>query len=203
MNEQIRLGIMGGTFDPIHYGHLAIAEEAKEQFNLKRVIFIPCGHPPHKKAYPVSNPEDRYEMTRLAIADNRHFEIARIEIDRTGLSYSIDTITELRRLYPGAEIYFITGADAVLEILSWKEPYRLVEQCRLIAVARPGYDMASFSEKVGSEFADKLLLLTGPAINISSTEIRRRVAAKTSIRYLLPEAVRAYIEEKGLYCRVP
>jgi len=192
MAHGLRLGIMGGTFDPIHYGHLAAAEEAKHCFGLEKVLFLPCGRPPHKKDYQVTDPEHRFEMTRLAIEDNP-------EIDRPGASYTIDTVSELKRQYPGAALYFITGADAILEILTWKEPQRLARICELIAASRPGYDLAKFQQEVGKDFAPRVHLLNVPGVNISSTEIRRRASEGTPIRYLLPEGVRAYIERARLY----
>jgi nicotinate-nucleotide adenylyltransferase len=199
MAYDLRFGIMGGTFDPIHYGHLAAAEEAKHRFALQKVIFIPCGQPPHKKDYQVTNAEHRLEMTRLAIEDNPEFEISRLEIDRPGPSYAIDTIAELRQSYLDAEFYFITGADAILEILTWKQPQRLADMCELIAVSRPGYDLAVFKEKIGNEIAPRVHLLDVPGVSISSTEIRCRVSQGTPVRYLLPEKVRTYIEKESLY----
>ncbi len=132
---------MGGTFDPIHYGHLIAAEEARYRFQLARVVFVPCGQPPHKKPYAVTPAEHRYAMTLLATASNPHFIVSRIEIDRPGPSYSVDTVRLLRQQLPDAELFFITGADAVLEILTWKDSDELIGLCRFIAVTRPGYDL--------------------------------------------------------------
>jgi len=199
MAGELRIGIMGGTFDPIHYGHLATAEEAKYRFQLDKVIFIPCGQPPHKKTYQVSGAEHRFKMTHLAIEDNPAFHISRLEIDRPGPSYSIDTVEELCRLYPDARLHFITGADAILEILTWREPRRLAEMCQLIAATRPGHDLTRFHQQVGEDIAPRVHLLAVPGVNISSTEIRQRTAEGAPIRYLLPESVRDYIQRVGLY----
>ncbi len=199
MGDGMRLGIMGGTFDPIHYGHLVAAEEAQYRFGLEKVIFMPCGRPPHKKDYAVTKAEHRFEMTRLAIEGNSDFEVSRLEMDRPGPSYAIDTIMELRQLYLQADIHFITGADAILEILTWKEPECLRDMCKLVAVSRPGYDLATFEKRVGEDFASSVHFLNVPGVSISSTEIRRRAAQKAPIRYLLPEGVRSYIERESLY----
>lgn len=198
-----RLGIMGGTFDPIHYGHLLMAEEARQAFVLDEVVFVPNGRPAHKKAYLVSSPEDRYTMTRLATASNPHFSASRIEIDRPGMSYTIDTLREYRTLYPNlAELYFITGADAVLEILTWHEYEQLVRQCRFIAVTRPGFVLEQLSKIISAEFLSRVSFLPTPGLEISSTDIRQRVQEGRSIKYLTPEPVEAYIEQHGLY-RLP
>ena len=199
MGGELRLGIMGGTFDPIHYGHLAAAAEAQYRFQLKQVVFVPNGRPPHKKDYPVTAPHHRLEMTRLAIEDNPDFELSRTEVDRPGPSYAIDTVVELRHRYPQAELYFITGVDAVLEILTWREPQRLAALCELVAVNRPGYDLATLQQRVGEELASRVHLLIAPGVNVSSTEIRRRTAEGAPIHYLLPASVQAYIARAGLY----
>nr|WP_297199074.1 nicotinate-nucleotide adenylyltransferase [Thermanaeromonas sp.] len=198
-----RVGLMGGTFDPIHYGHLVTAEVARCEFNLDKVIFIPSGHPPHKKDYEVTAAEHRYQMTVLATASNPYFEVSRIEIDRPGLSYTVDTVKEYRRLWgPEPEIYFITGADAILEILHWKDVDILLDTCCFIAATRPGFPLARLEEvkpclPQGAE--GRIYLLEVPALAISSTDIRRRVREGKSIKYLLPEPVEEYIREQGLY----
>lgn len=199
MTSEHRLGVMGGTFDPIHFGHLAIAEEARYRLNLEKVIFIPCGVPPHKKLYEISASQHRYEMTRLAISDNRHFDISSMEQERSGLSYSVDTITELRQEYPGTHFYFITGADAILEILTWKNPERLSEICTLVAVTRPGYDLAEFQQRIGEEIFNRVTFLKAPGVDVSSSEIRQRCGVGAPIRYLVPDKVCHYIHEHQLY----
>src|ERR1700712_5003813 len=145
------IGIMGGTFDPIHYGHLLMGEEARQAFALDQVIFVPNGHPAHKKPYLVSQPEDRYAMPRLATASNPAFACSRVELDRPGPSYTIDTLRHFRRELPDLEaLYFITGADAILEILSWHEAENLVDEFLFIAVTRPGFILERLREIVDS-----------------------------------------------------
>ena len=195
-----RLGIMGGTFDPIHYGHLLMAEEARQAFALDQVVFVPNGRPAHKKAYLVSSPEDRYAMTLLATGSNPYFSTSRIEIERPGPSYTIDTLRAFRQMYPDLDaLYFITGADAVLEILTWHEYDNLVRECQFIAVTRPGFVLERLPEVVDAEFLDRVSFLPIPGLDISSTDIRRRVREGQSVKYLTPEPVEAYIQQQGLY----
>ena len=199
-----RLGIMGGTFDPIHYGHLLMAEEARQAFALDEVVFVPNGRPAHKKAYLVSSPEERYAMTLLATGSNPCFSASRIEIERPGPSYTIDTLREFRALYPELDaLYFITGADAVLEILTWHEYDKLVRECQFIAVTRPGFVLDRLHDLVDAAFLDRVHYLPIPNIEISSTDIRRRVREGRSIKYLTPEPVEAYIQQQGLYRFLP
>lgn len=198
-----RIGLMGGTFDPIHYGHLVTAEAARCEFSLDKVIFIPSGHPPHKKDYQVTAAEHRYRMTVLATASNPFFEVSRIEIERAGMSYTIDTVTEFRQLLgPEPELYFITGADAILEILHWKDVDELLKKCRFIAATRPGFPLEKLEDlkpQLPLESWDRIHIIEVPALAISSTDIRRRVRARKTIKYLLPEAVEEYIRQEGLY----
>ncbi|HHW07683.1 MAG TPA: nicotinate-nucleotide adenylyltransferase [Clostridia bacterium] len=197
-----RIGIMGGTFDPIHYGHLVTAEAALHAYGLEEVVFVPSGKPPHKKDYHVTEAEHRYLMTILAVATNARFHVSRLEIDRTGYSYTIDTIKDFRGLYgPQTELYFITGADAILEILTWKNVQHLPELCQFIAATRPGFDLKAL-DRVFSELPElegRLHLLEVPALAISSSDIRQRVREGRPIKYLLPETVEHYIYKKGLY----
>ncbi len=195
-----RLGLMGGTFDPIHYGHLLMAEEARQAFALDDVVFVPNGRPAHKKAYLVSSPEERYAMTLLATGSNPCFSASRIEIERPGPSYTIDTLREFRRLYPDLDaLYFITGADAVLEILTWHEYDKLAAECQFIAVTRPGFVLERLSEIADASFLDRVHFLPIPRLEISSTDIRKRVREGRSIKYLTPETVETYIRQQGLY----
>jgi nicotinate-nucleotide adenylyltransferase len=199
----MRLAIMGGTFDPIHYGHLIAAEEARQRFELDRVVFVPCGTPAHKKSYEVTPPEHRYVMVALATASNSAFSVSREELERAGPSYAIDTIRRFRRAgAPDAELFFITGADAILEIGTWHENGRLLEECRFIAVTRPGYDLGRLGRELGDERARLIEVLHVPGIDISSTEIRARAGEGRSLRYLTPDVVVQYIEQHGLYSRV-
>src|SRR5579875_3130009 len=171
-----RLGIMGGTFDPIHYGHLLMAEEARQAYGLEQVVFVPNGRPAHKKVYLVSRPEDRYAMTLLATASNPAFTCSRLEIDRPGLSYTIDTLRHFRREFPDLDaLYFITGADAILEILTWHNSEELVEEFLFIAVTRPGFRLERLKEIVDARFLKCVSFLPIPGLEISSTSLRKRV----------------------------
>ncbi|MBA4370696.1 MAG: nicotinic acid mononucleotide adenylyltransferase [Coriobacteriaceae bacterium] len=192
---------MGGTFDPIHYGHLVTAEEALVQFNLDRVVFMPTGNPVRKTHERVSDPEHRYNMTVLATASNPDFEVSRLEVDRPGPTYTVATLEAMHaRLGLQAELFFITGADAVFDILTWKDPERLAELTTFIAATRPGYDLegarAAYTER---GLAARVEFVEVPALAISSTDIRRRVIERRPVRYLLPENVAAYIEKHSLY----
>lgn len=197
-----RLGIMGGTFDPIHYGHLVAAEMARAEFKLSKVLFIPTGTPPHKDRKDISAAEMRYEMVKLAIQDNPAFDISRVEIEREGLSYTVETLRVLRRDWPEHELYFITGSDALLEIFSWREAEEIFRLIQYIGAARPGFDASDFFLKVQHEHPEtqgKIHYLEVPALAISSTDIRARVRRREPIRYLLPETVRLYLEQHRLY----
>lgn len=195
-----KVAVMGGTFDPIHHGHLFAAEEVALQLGLPHVLFMPCRQPPHKDPTAISPAEDRYRMAALAVADNARFSVSRLELERDGPSYTIETLRELqRRRGPGLEITFITGADAVLEIASWREADAVLDECRLVAVHRPGYDLGKLVRVLGPERAGKIAPLAIKTLDISSTELRARVARGESLRYLTPEPVRAYIETHGLY----
>lgn len=191
---------MGGTFDPIHYGHLLMAEEARQTFALDQVVFVPNGRPAHKKPYLVSSPEDRYAMTLLATGSNPQFACDRVEIERPGTSYTIDTIHHFRRAYPELDaLYFITGADAILEILTWHEYDRLVEECLFIAVTRPGFVLGRLSEIADAQFLQRVSFLPIPGLDLSSTDLRRRVREGRGIKYMTPDAVQTYIARRGLY----
>jgi len=192
---------MGGTFDPIHFGHLVTAEEALVQFNLDRVIFMPTGIPATKAHETVTPVEHRYLMTVLATAANPDFDVSRAEIDRPGLTYTVDTLAELRlELGPSAELFFITGADAVWEIVSWKDAEKVAGMATFIAATRPGYDLEA-ARKSHEEAATRFRIeyIEVPALAISSTDMRHRVAERRPIRYLTPEAVVAYIDKHRLY----
>jgi len=198
------VGIMGGTFDPIHVGHLIAAEEARRRFRLARVIFIPNGRPPHKKEYEVSPAQTRCEMLVLATASNPAFEVSRIEVDRPGPSYAVDTVGEIKRqIGEDTPVYFIMGADAMVEIATWHEPERLAGMCEFIAVMRPGYNAQRLERALGPDFMARARLLQIPDVDISSTEIRRRAGSGESLRYLTPEAVVRYIESRRLYRKMP
>jgi nicotinate-nucleotide adenylyltransferase len=189
---------MGGTFDPIHNGHLVAAQEALWQFQLDEVVFMPTGQP-WQKPYGVSPAEDRYRMTVLATAANPAFSVSRIELDNPGPSYTADTLRRLRAgLGPDDRVFFVTGADAVLDLHSWKEPEEVLRQAEIIATTRPGWDLGTLEERVPGT-AGRVHVITIPALDISSTELRARVAAGAPVRYLVPDAVARHIAERGLY----
>ncbi|MBC7286914.1 MAG: nicotinate-nucleotide adenylyltransferase [Armatimonadetes bacterium] len=195
-----RVGLMGGTFDPVHYGHLLAAEEARDRYSLDLIVFVPNGVPPHKKGYPISDAEHRYNMCVLATASNPWFIVSREEIDRPGPSYSIDTIRAFRRqIGPDVQLFFITGADAVLQLLTWRCPDAIIQESQVVAVHRPGFDLRRLAEALGEERARRIIPLEAPGVEISSTDIRQRVAQGRSIRYLVPESVEAYIRKMRLY----
>ncbi|HPW40849.1 MAG TPA: nicotinate-nucleotide adenylyltransferase [Bacillota bacterium] len=202
-NEQSRIGIMGGTFDPIHYGHLAAAEAARIEFGLCKVIFMPVGNPPHKQSQAISDAEHRYRMTALATSSNSGFEVSRLEVDKAGITYTFDTMKELRNIYGEAPaIYFITGADAVLELLTWYKLGELLTLCKFIAVTRPGFDICKLEQKIAeitSKYDGEIICLEVPLLEISSTDIRERIRSGKPVKYLLPEEVEAYIHKNGLY----
>jgi nicotinate-nucleotide adenylyltransferase len=193
-----RVGVMGGTFDPIHYGHLVTAEEAVAQFGLDQVVFVPTGRPWMKADRDVSPGEDRYLMTVVATASNPRFSVSRVEIDREGPTYTVDTLRLLADEHPDAELYFITGADAMLEIFDWKEAGDVLTLAHFIAATRPGYDLARFEAAAPTQHP-RVSRMDIPALAISSSDIRRRVHESRAIRYLLPEGVKSYIEKQGLY----
>ena len=198
-----RLAIMGGTFDPVHYGHLVTAETVRTKYNFDKILFIPSGNPPHKSRKDISLCEHRYNMLQMATITNPYFEVSRIEMDRKGSSYTIDTIKELRAaLGNRVDIYFITGADALLEILTWKNPSELLHECKLIAVTRPGYEkdvLTGKVEELKNEFNSDIISIDVPAYEISSTDIRSKVSLGLSIKYLVPEYIEQYILKNNLY----
>jgi nicotinate-nucleotide adenylyltransferase len=188
-----RLGVMGGTFDPIHVGHLVTAEEALHQFALDEVVFVPTGRPWTKEHEVVAPAEDRFTMTVIGTEPEPRFRVSRIEVDRGGPTYTVDTLRELRDELPDTELSFITGADAMLEIMDWKEPEALFDLAGFIAATRPGFDVTPFAAH------PDVSVMEIPALAISSTDIRARVRAGRPIRFLVPQGVETYIRERGLY----
>ncbi len=194
-----RLGVMGGTFDPVHHGHLVTAEEALWQFHLDEVVFVPTGQPWMKAERDVTPAEHRYLMTVIATSSNPRFTVSRLEVDRQGATYTVDTLRDLRAQQDGGcELFFITGADALLEIFHWKDPEEVLAQAHFIAATRPGYDMGRFEVEAPSSHPN-VSVMDIPALAISSSDIRRRVGMGEPIRYLVPEGVQTYIEKAGLY----
>lgn len=204
MSGKVRkVGIMGGTFDPIHYGHLVTAEGARCEFGLDQVLFMPSGSPPHKDLREVTSAEHRYMMTVLATLTNPYFEVSRIDIDREGVSYTIDTLRILREQYGSeTELFFITGADVMFEIVSWKDSEKLLQIAHFVAATRPGFsldDIPNQAREWANQHKDRFHVFRVPAMAISSTNIRKRVSMGHSIRYLVPEQVDYYIRRNKLY----
>ena len=198
----MKIGIMGGTFDPIHLGHLATAESVRELFVLDEILFIPAARPPHKLARHVTDEHHRLAMTTLATHSNKFFRVSDMELKRTGLSYTLDTMNELHEQFgTTTELFFIIGADSLVDLSKWHEAKKLVERSHFIATTRPGVDVDfSATEKFfGSAASEHIHRVTTPAIEISSTEIRQRVKLGRSIKYLVPETVEEYILREELY----
>ncbi|MCS4492291.1 nicotinate-nucleotide adenylyltransferase [Corynebacterium sp. ES2715-CONJ3] len=192
-----KIGIMGGTFDPIHHGHLVAASEVAARFHLDRVIFVPTGCPWQKTDRVVSPGEDRYLMTVIATASNPRFEVSRVDIDRSGPTYTIDTLKDLRSLYPNAEFYFITGTDALAKILSWREWEMIFHLATFVGVTRPGYLLDD--DILPPRYRKRVELVEIPAMAISSTDCRQRTQTSKPLWYLVPDGVVQYIHKHGLY----
>ncbi len=203
-----QLGIFGGSFDPIHYGHLLLAETCREQCGLDRVLFVPAALPPHKQSREMTSARDRVEMVRLAIGGHEKLDVSTVEIDRGGVSYTVETLTALAEQHPGSSLFFLMGADSLKDLPTWREPQRLCELAVPLVVRRAGSpepDFSAISQLVTSarlqEIRDHEIVM--PIIELSSTEIRRRVAVNQSIRYRTPRSVEKFIETYGLYRSEP
>ncbi len=196
----LRLGIMGGTFDPIHIGHLVTAEEARLQFALDEVLFVPTGTPPHKVRQ-VASPELRFLMVSVATAEHPHFWVSRHEMEAPGVDYTVDTLAYLRSLLdPATELFFVTGADAVLDILTWKEPERVLELATIIAATRPGYDLSRLSDVLDHlANRERVHVMEIPALAVSSSMIRARLAEGRGCRYLVPPGIAELVDKWGTY----
>ena len=197
-----RIGLLGGTFNPIHLGHLLIAQDALEQLALDRVKFIPLATPPHKTVEAMAGERDRIRMINLAIRGNQRFEVDDLEIRRGGKSYSVDTLTELRRRHPQADLFFIIGADSLRELHLWRDAQRVVRLCTFVTVPRPGFESKPVVDRRLDAASRRRLrqhVLKGHACDIASRDIRARVANGRSIRYLVPDAVAEYIRRRRLY----
>lgn len=201
MSER-RIGILGGTFDPIHLGHLALAESAGEELELEKVLFIPAGHPPHKKDRLITEARHRQRMTELAIAGNPRFALSTIDLVRSGLSYTVDTLRLLSAEYVGAELFFIIGADSLLDLPTWYRPAEILQLAIVAAAGRPGFSLDQFESKLGElyrKYRHRIVLFEAPSLDISSTMLRERLVAGRSVRYLVPDAVLEYIAANDLY----
>ena len=190
----MRLGILGGTFDPIHVGHLLLAQAMREELELEQVLFIPAADPPHRESAPSVAAEDRMAMVERAIADTPTFQASRVELDRPGKSYTVDTLSAIRDRHPADELFLIIGADNVSQLSSWHEPEAILELCTIVAGSRVTDEV-----DLHSPLAKQLHLVETPLIQLSSTSIRQRIRDGLSIRYMVPEEVEAYIAERGLY----
>ena len=190
--SKLRLGVMGGTFDPIHHGHLVAASEVASALNLDEVIFVPTGEPWQKTE--VTEGEHRYLMTVIATASNPRFKVSRVDIDRAGPTYTVDTLQDIQAAYPDAELFFISGADAIAQIMTWKDMQQLWDLAHFVAVSRPGHSLQIPNAPVGA-----ISTLEIPALAISSTNIRERVEAEKPVWYLVPDGVVQYIAKHDLY----
>ncbi|ALE84622.1 nicotinate-nucleotide adenylyltransferase [Pseudonocardia sp. HH130629-09] len=191
---QRKIGVMGGTFDPVHHGHLVAASEVADRFALDEVIFVPTGRPWQKSARDVSPAEDRYLMTVIATASNPRFSVSRVDVDRDGPTYTADTLADLHDAMPDAQLFFITGADALQQILSWHKVDELFRYAHFVGVTRPGYELADGHLPEGS-----VTTVEVPAMAISSSECRDRVASGRPVWYLVPDGVVQYISKRSLY----
>ncbi|MGW6129702.1 nicotinate-nucleotide adenylyltransferase [Cellulomonas sp. NPDC055163] len=192
--RRLRLGVMGGTFDPIHHGHLVAASEVAAEFALDEVVFVPTGQPTFKQDQDVTHAEHRYLMTVIATASNPRFTVSRVDVDRAGLTYTVDTLRDLHEARPDAELFFITGADAIEQILSWKAPDELFEMAHFVAVNRPGHTLSTDGLP-----ADRVSQQEIPALAISSSDVRARARGGAPVWYLVPDGVVQYIAKHGLY----
>ncbi|MBC7965160.1 MAG: nicotinate-nucleotide adenylyltransferase [Fuerstia sp.] len=200
----MRLGIFGGTFDPVHYGHLLLAETCREQLKLDEVRFVPAAAPPHKVHHHITDGHARADMLSLAVSGYPEFVVDRRELKRKGPSFTVDTLAEFAAELPEAELYFLVGADSLRDLLAWREPERITRLATLVACNRPGLpelQRAQVVEWVGPEIADRILTIQMPGTDISASEMRDRVRNEKSLRFLTPRAVETYVFEHGLYGR--
>jgi len=200
----MRLGILGGTFDPPHYGHLLLAECCREQAELDQVWFMPAATPPHKQSRPLSTPQQRLTMLELAIGGHTSLVVSRLEIDRGGLSYTADTLEAVQADHPDSDLFFLLGSDSLFDLPDWHQPQRICRTATLVVVQRAGDEPADFTCLSGVATSEqieraKASLVTMPLVDLSSTDIRRRVGQGLSIRYRTPRAVEKYIETERLY----
>ncbi len=195
----MRLALFGGTFDPVHYGHLRLAEEACEAANLERVLFIPAHTSPFRTAERLSAHAHRLQILRLAVQDNPRFEVSDLEIQRGGVSYTIDTVRTLRQHYPNAELFLILGADALQGFTAWREPDAIAQECRLLVGVRPHYDLQATLEQLPESIRRRVQPVPMTPLGVSASDLRQRVRQGRSIRYLTPPNVIEYIQQHRLY----
>jgi nicotinate-nucleotide adenylyltransferase len=202
----MRIGVFGGTFDPVHFGHLILAEQCREQGPLDQVWFVPAARPPNKLERVITPFAQRVEMLSLAIAGHPAFRIDPLEKDRDGPSYTVDTLTQLHQLHPEHDFFLLVGSDSLADLPSWYEPVRIVQQAGLLIVARPGWPVPAIEQlraalRLPPDVPLRAEVVETPLIDISSRDLRRRAAAGRSLRYFMPRAVECYIHDKGLYRR--
>jgi nicotinate-nucleotide adenylyltransferase len=202
--KETRLGILGGSFNPVHIGHLLLAQSLSDKLELSRILFIPCACPPHKKASSLLPAKHRLAMLELAVEGNIHFEVSDIEIQRGGTSYSVDTVRQLKEQYPDVELNFIVGTDTLKELHTWRKIEELLSLCRVVAAARPGPSTTSLSVndiKLPAPWPERLIgnIVSSRLIDISSSDIRYRLAEGLSVRFMVPQSVEMYILEHRLW----
>lgn len=198
----MRIGIFGGTFDPVHYAHLLLAEQCREQCDLDEIWLIPAGTPPHKESAGISTGKQRQEMLEFAIAGHPAFVVKDLELNREGPSYTVETLRQLKTDHPDDEFFFIVGADSVRDLHTWREPASILELATLIGVNRPNIDrpdLTELTQKFGEIVRKKIIWVTMPGMDISSTDIRKRILEKKSVRFMIPRSVEVYIHNNKLY----
>ena len=198
----MRLGVYGGTFDPIHYGHLVLAEQCREQLGLDEVRFLPAGHPPHKPDQKITPGQQRAEMVGFAIAGHPQFKLDRRELQRPGPSFTVDTLLELQSEQSDAELFLLLGADSLVDLPHWREPARIAQLATIVAVNRaggPALDVSVLKSVLSDEAVARIRLLAIPGCDLSATDLRQRAREGRSLRYLTPRAVECYIQEKSVY----
>ncbi len=198
----LRVGILGGTFDPPHIGHLILGECAADALDLAHLLYVPAADPPHKQDEQKTPVEHRLEMLRLALADNSRFEISRVDIDRVGPHYSLDTVQIVQAQYPAAELYFVMGGDSLRDLPMWHRPADLIRLCKLAVMSRPAVAARpDMHEQILPGLAERVVMIDSPLIEISSTGIVQRIGEGRSVRYLLPDAVLDYVQQHNLYTK--
>jgi nicotinate-nucleotide adenylyltransferase len=198
--SQRRVGILGGTFDPPHIGHLILAEYARDTLDLERLLFVPAADPPHKRDEHKAAIEHRLAMLKLAIADNPRFEISRVDIDRPGPHYSVDMVRVIGEEYPDAELYFVMGGDSLTDLPRWHRPAEFIQQCKLVVMRRPDENVhAEMHDAILPGLSERVVMIDAPLVGISSTLIADRVGQGQTIRYLVPDSVLSYIVQNRLY----
>ncbi len=199
MSAPARIGLLGGSFNPVHLGHLIMAENARDQLDLDQVVFVPAGSPPHKQGQHLASVEDRVAMVRLAIAGHDAFVVSDLDIDHREPSFTWRLLERFHDRHSAADLWFIMGGDSLHDFPTWSRPERIIELARLAVIERPGFRNGDGDLEAVSGLRDRVDLVETPLCSISSTDVRMRVEAQATIRYLVPDAVRAYIRSRGLY----